>query len=559
MNILQDFRDGSKIKPWEWIAFVISISLFLAFAGLFAQTQSIWVDETTQLSGLTLEPREQILWLSGKQKYEFGVPPDRMPPLSYWLGWGWSQVFGLREDTMRWFGITCVALGIPGLWLAARRLGGPLTGVSAILLLVLSCNTITIGPEIRAYPLFLAVACWVTWAFVGFFQSEHRQLYWGMLLFLLCVFSMYTHFYGVVLFGSIWLVVAVMSLFSTRRLVCIGVGSALTLAGAIGFIPFVGNALNRSPGSAFSRNLNETLLDFVSFVYRLVAHPSSILEPVALALLLGGISIGGVAALTGILLRKQAEHHNSSILNSSPVQKGHTISLGVLSVIVVGLVVTVAGAMMIPSFDGLKPRYSIWLHPFVLLFVSTAASAMLLNLRVLSTVPVIALGAAVVGSFWTATTLMSHRSLFSHGPSEWIANMIEESAQPVSIVHDARGQWGFVYFPIRYRFGDSVEQWLVRRDGRVESIQPTGLKTISESMIRKKPWLNSATTIWVTARSLYAKDLASISLYRDITNVPHNAYFGEQNSFGPPGEVSYFYSFVAAKAAREQNNARIRP
>ncbi|WP_150122029.1 hypothetical protein, partial [Sulfitobacter sp. HI0129] len=83
-------------------------ALFVAMAGLFALRQSIWIDETTQLSGLALDFRTQLAWLAGSSDVNLGVPPDRMPPLSYWLGGLWTEVFGLTEGSMRWFGIVTV-------------------------------------------------------------------------------------------------------------------------------------------------------------------------------------------------------------------------------------------------------------------------------------------------------------------------------------------------------------------------------------------------------------------------------------------------------------------
>ena len=63
--------------------------------------RSIWVDETTQMSGLAGNPVEITQWLMGRIKYNTNLQDDRMPPLSYWAGWLWSRIFGLGERQMR--------------------------------------------------------------------------------------------------------------------------------------------------------------------------------------------------------------------------------------------------------------------------------------------------------------------------------------------------------------------------------------------------------------------------------------------------------------------------
>jgi len=57
------------------IAFVIELYAF-------ARVQDIWVDESTQLSGIRVRIWEMLQWLSGVDLDRFGVAGDRMPPVS---------------------------------------------------------------------------------------------------------------------------------------------------------------------------------------------------------------------------------------------------------------------------------------------------------------------------------------------------------------------------------------------------------------------------------------------------------------------------------------------
>ena len=57
--------------------------LFFVCAVHFALAQNLWIDESTQLSGATLPLGRLFAWLTGTREPSFGVPPDRMPPISY--------------------------------------------------------------------------------------------------------------------------------------------------------------------------------------------------------------------------------------------------------------------------------------------------------------------------------------------------------------------------------------------------------------------------------------------------------------------------------------------
>ena len=58
----------------------------------FLPQQAFWLDEATQLSGEGLGPWGVTRWLAGMDSHGFDQFPDRMPPLSYYLGWAWACV-----------------------------------------------------------------------------------------------------------------------------------------------------------------------------------------------------------------------------------------------------------------------------------------------------------------------------------------------------------------------------------------------------------------------------------------------------------------------------------
>src|SRR4051794_10429387 len=98
-------RDGERAADLgyrAWLGPALGAAVTLVAAALFLPHQTLWIDETTQLSGLTLSPVEVVRWLMHPATHDFGVPGDRMPFLSYWLGWAWSRLFGLGETSLRW-------------------------------------------------------------------------------------------------------------------------------------------------------------------------------------------------------------------------------------------------------------------------------------------------------------------------------------------------------------------------------------------------------------------------------------------------------------------------
>ena len=107
---LETSCDMTKVCAWSgerhwWLALPISIAAVIVAAGLFLPQQGLWVDEATQLRGIELGPVGVTRWLAGDKSLVTDVPDDRMPPLSYWMGWGWACIFGFGEAPQRWLSV----------------------------------------------------------------------------------------------------------------------------------------------------------------------------------------------------------------------------------------------------------------------------------------------------------------------------------------------------------------------------------------------------------------------------------------------------------------------
>ena len=149
------FAFGATLQAGRWVCLVGVVAPFVLAASAFLPHQTLWSDETVQMSGLELGPTRVVWWLVGAENPDFDQYPDRTPPLSYWLGWGWSRIFGLSETSMRWFGVTCVTIAVALVYESGRRAYGVAIGTTAGLIFGLSPQVIIMAVEIRAYPLFL--------------------------------------------------------------------------------------------------------------------------------------------------------------------------------------------------------------------------------------------------------------------------------------------------------------------------------------------------------------------------------------------------------------------
>jgi hypothetical protein len=421
-----------------FIGLLSTVSLAVVGAALFLPHQSIWIDESTQLSGLTLSPLEVVRWLDGAHHHDFGVPGDRMPPLSYWLGWIWAHGFGLTETSLRWFGVACVAVAVGLAFRAAHRLFGLWPAIVAGAFLALSPNTCSTAVEIRTYPLFLLTAAGALDALASLVTAPERGaaakgwLRLGAWL----VAAIYSHFFGLILAGA---VLTGLGLFFGRRgwkpLAALAAVVAVT-GGSL--VPFVRASVAISGGEEPNR-----VRQVAQLLFRLVAHPTMNAIPGAVAAVFLGAAI-----LAGSALRRAVREVRV---------------LGVLIVALVsGLTVTVAAAFVVRGFEAAKPTYSTWAFPFVALILA-APTAPAAGRR--ATLPLAGALLFIAGQLAGTLQLWRHGDHFAHGPHKEIAGLISDvGVQETAVVHVDSRDYGFVYFPLRYAYGPALPQFVVGAD-----------------------------------------------------------------------------------------------
>ncbi len=445
---------GARAHLLAPLACAGALALLLASAAAFRPHQSLWVDECTQLSGLTLGPARLPAWLQGFGPY-LGTPePDRMPPLSYLMGMAWSGLVGLSEAGMRWFGIACTLLAVAFAALAARRAWGWPAAVVASLFLALSPNVLVYSVEIRAYPPFLLFASAGTWLLVEVVRRPpEARTAWTIALVAVLLLAAFTHFFGVVFAGAVLFGLLVETVLGRRRIAPVLVASvSFAAAAAVLLAPYVATAVlatRRGLARKAAAGLGDAahgLAEPARLLYRLFGHPALILSrPVAII---------GVAAFAAAVLVAAAGRRSAD-----PVRAPLLAALGS------GLSVVAAASFAARGFDPARPIYNVWALPLVALLLGRAVSVDSPAFRRLGTG---AAALAIACAAWGTFQIQRRPDAFAHGPQRWILGKIAAlGPERVAVIYASGSEaTGHVFFPIRYTFGMRFPQYQASPDGR---------------------------------------------------------------------------------------------
>ena len=431
--------------------------LFVGSAVYFGSLQNIWVDETTQLSGASLSPGRLIAWLTGRVDPHFGVPPDRMPPISYLLDAACAHSLCTQPFHFRLFHLSFAALGIATIiWLAFRYHGARAAALTGAFL-VLSPKLIEQTVEIRAYPIFFLITCLqINLVYRISEQGRLRRAHLAWFAFL-SLASIYTHFFGLVssmaLLGGLLL-----PRMTDRReaLMLVGTG-ALVLLGATGTIPFITAATSFSGAEAPDASMEA----YGTYAVRLIGYSANWIAVVPAFLY--PAAVGLLLIIAGVRVSADVRRDGWQFWKTAPGSL--IIALGA------GLAVTLVSSLVASNFNSLKPQYSLWMFPIVALLLGVAVKFPA------SSGPAKWLGgisaaALLVAAAWAETIFLSNARWFVHGPADAIAAEIERAAAPAAVVY--RGEFGWGYFPTYYRFRDRVPQWFMDDRGAVHRVLLNG-------------------------------------------------------------------------------------
>ena len=442
---------------WRLVALLIVITAFLVPARAYLPTESYYVDETVYLSGLTLDPIEVVRWLTWHEARRFNVPPDRAPPVSYWAAWLWSRLFGLTEQSLRWWGVLCVGMALILVFEGARRAWGTGAALACGLLMALSPNTIVYAVNIRPYPLFIFLSAAAWFCLIQYLlKPVHARNRWLLAMAVVSVLAMYSHFFGVVLAGALFSGAIVVQL-ARREPVQGTIGTAiLVMSASAGLWPFITAAVLQSGGN--ERPPPPELSDFVRYVYRgLFGHPAMSVSWIAL----------GAAGASFLIL---------GLISLLPKRRGSEISYAMFEGLASGMLAAVTASFMFSAFDSMAAWYNLWRIPAFALLLGSCWVVNQLHFRLAARCLMVTL---IVSSACGAYQLMAKGNYFTSGPHRRIAEVIRPLCRSkVAIVHDGGPDWGEAYFPIHFAFQDGVDQFLIDES----SLQATTVKPLPDGV-----------------------------------------------------------------------------
>jgi hypothetical protein len=438
---------GGYLGRGSSILIVVTPICLLAFSiaiFTFAKRQDIWIDETTQLSGITLKFGEMLHWLSGQDTGRFAVPADRMPPVSYVLDWIWLRLFGASELGFRLFHAAFLLAGVALLVATARRNLDLTAALITLAVLCLSPKLIQAAVEIRAYPIFFAAACAQTAVFLRITNDRNtidRKLL--ALFVVVSIITVYTHFFGLVSSAAFFLALVLAYTRHRAALVEIFFAFVITLVASIGILPFAFSAAAMSNVAAPDEQAASSH-QYVNYFLKLIGDSANVISLPAAVLFLGGalvlFLVGGIAAMRRMLIGKSKAAD------------------WLFVVVIAGVSATLVASHFIKTFAVLKTAYSLWIFAPVTLCMASGAIASA-EMRYWNSIYRIAVMATVVGATVSTYTFLVHASEFVHGPGEFVGGLYDRAEAPKAVVYETGAAWGWSYFPLVFCYKGEIAQY----------------------------------------------------------------------------------------------------
>ena len=424
----------------------IIIGLFCLACLRFALLQEVWIDESTQLAGISVSPIKTLQWLAGEDVSRFGVPGDRMPPLSYLADWLWSKLFGSEPFGFRVFHASILISAIVALTLTVKRRFGGRTAIVFASFVALSPSLIMTAVEIRSYPIFVALTALCLTYFFRLLTEEWRGETRPLAIFAsLCALAIYTHLFALAMTGAFFLALLYAHRSDFQRVRKIFVAGAVVGVASIGILPFVLASASLSAG----HSVTSSFMDYVEYVIRLVASPQHLVEPILLGILLLGIG----ALLSVAIWRLVADRTDKD--------DQHMIAQGLVIVVCAGVSVTVFANMVQSTLFTIKSSYSVWLTPIIFLLAAIGYS---------TSTPIAVwnrylrhgfLALAILGALSVNIIFLIYAQYFVHGPSGQIAKVVDRAEGRVGVIYVDATTSPYGAFPLQLRYNLALPQFSV--------------------------------------------------------------------------------------------------
>jgi 4-amino-4-deoxy-L-arabinose transferase-like glycosyltransferase len=458
---------------------ILPVLALLVPAVLFLPRESLWTDETTVLSGLTLGPIEIIGWLTGKF-HHFNVPPDNAPPVGYWLQMLWASIFGLTELSMRSFALVVVSIAVVVVFETARIAFGFKSGLLAGFLFALSPNVVEQAVNIRVYPCLLLLSACGFYCLVRYFdQSQKNQNRWLTGIIVVSILATYSHFFGLLLAGSLLLAVLAEVWKEGKSLKPVFIAIALVGVSAAGLVPFLltmfGN-LGSKVGGTDEGNIRA----IVRLLYRQVAHPTTSVSIFAVI----SATLGFLTLLILSLLRRGSENRQRD---------------AILTALIGGFMVIVLGRIFVSPLVT-ETRYNLWIIPGLMILLSSSLTVTFRFSGILKVAAVILL---VGASVFAASQFVVNGFYFSHSRFSSIDKYIQKlGPENVAVIHEGNAA---VCFPIQYTYESKISQYMLMPSENSRHLLKKFPELKNEASISE---INSAYIMLLRTEAIGASDIA---------------------------------------------------
>jgi 4-amino-4-deoxy-L-arabinose transferase-like glycosyltransferase len=455
---MNDRRATTALASVWAVALVGLVTLFAIVAVRFAAQQSVWTDESTQLSGLSLGFADQLRWLAGRLPHAFAVPPDRMPPLSYWLGSLWAYAFGDSVMAARYLSVSLSVGAVFVLWVAARQYLERRTALIGAALLALSPNFVVEAAEIRAYAAFILFSTLLIYGYLRLLAARPTHSSGDLWTFALAAtLCSYTHFFGIVISAGGFLCLLAYYLPVASRTAGLGIVRKAKwpllfyLISIMAAIPFILAAVKVSGGgdvstAAMALPFSVRLHGLIKLIYRLFSHQSMLGIPgLSVAALLAGLTLVVFATIPGSNQRARQ----------------------LLLFLVVNLTLVTLVGLTTRAFNAFGPSYNVWALPVIALLAATALTHGNRRIRVASTLCV---GVILCADCYAALRLCTAGEIYAHTRSTAVKAAVD-TAGPANVIVLYASDAPSIYFALMYDYQGGLRQYLASGSA-VQSIGP---------------------------------------------------------------------------------------
>jgi 4-amino-4-deoxy-L-arabinose transferase-like glycosyltransferase len=443
-------NDGRATTPLGsvWTVALVSVAtLFAVVAVRFAAQQSLWTDEATQLSGLSLGFADQLRWLAGRLPQIFAVPPDRMPPLSYWLGSLWTHTFGKGVQTARYLSVCLSVASLFALWAVARQYLERSTALICAALLALSPNFVVEAAEIRAYAAFILFSTLLVYSYLRLLAAKRAPSSLDLWVFALAAtLCSYTHFFGIVISAGAFLCLLAYYLPVNSRTEGLGIVRQAKwpllfyLISVVALIPFILSAVKISGGGDASTasaalTFSVRIHDLIRLIYRLFGHQS----------MLGIPGLSAAALLAGLALIVFAATPGSN-------QRARQLLLFLL----MNLTLIALVGLTTRAFNAFSPSYNVWALPVIALLAATALTH---RNRYIRTASALSISVLIAANCYAALRLATVGDIYGHTRSTVVKTAVD-SAGPNNVIVLYVNDAPSIYFALTYNYGARLRQYI---------------------------------------------------------------------------------------------------